>query len=308
MRRPSFHLRLCLCCVTLASLPAHAAPAPTLANGALTARFGDRGLESIADPAAGGPYRFTHDGFGVAIDGRTFDSDTLPAPARTLAAGSVTYTWTAASYHLRVVYELQPGWRFVSKQIFIDTAPASRLHVDAVTVFRSSLGEPIDSIFVPKGPRPSLGTGDYGIALRLDGARGLLAVAQNPFLHAARDGSAFTLAYQPDMDWSLDDGPFAADRGLLAPYRLTGRTLPATMQPEWTLAPTSAAPGMDRAEIDAFTRMVRAFLLVKAGKPIDVFVGWTANDYQIDVGTPEGRAEYKRVLDRAADIGAEYVL
>ena len=95
MRRPSFHLRLCLCCVALASLPAHAAPAPTLANGALTARFGDRGLESIADPAAGGPYRFTHDGFGVAIDGRTFDSDTLPAPARTLAAGSVTYAWTA---------------------------------------------------------------------------------------------------------------------------------------------------------------------------------------------------------------------
>jgi len=32
------------------------------------------------------------------------------------------------------------------------------------------------------------------------------------------------------------------------------------------------------------------------------------NDYQIDVGTPAGRAEYKRVIDRAAEMGAEYVL
>ena len=27
-------------------------------------------------------------------------------------------------------------------------------------------------------------------------------------------------------------------------------------------------------------------------------MGWTANDYQIDVGTPEGRDEYRRILDR----------
>ena len=308
MLRRTLWPALILISALLAVRPVDAAPPVTLANGTVTARFGDRGLESIADPAAGAPYRFTRDGFGVTIDGKTFDSAALPAPARTRAADRVTYAWTAGPYRLRVVYELQPGWRFVSKQIVIDAAPKPRLHVDAVTVFRSALDEPIAATFVPKSPRPSLGTGDYGIALRLADARGLLAVAQNPFLHAERDGQAFTLAYQPDMDWSLDNGPFAADRGLLAPYRLTGRTIPAAMQAEWTMAAADTAPGMDEGEVDAFTDMVRAFLLVKAEQPIDVFVGWTANDYQIDVGTPQGRTEYKRLLDRAADVGAEYVL
>ncbi len=308
MLRRTFWSALVLISALVVVRPVGAARSVTLANGTVTARFGDRGLESIADPSTGAPYRLTHDGFSVAIGGQTFDSDTLAAPARTRAADRVTYAWTASAYRLRVVYEIQSDWRFVSKQIFVDAGPEPRLHVDAVTVFRSALGEPVASTFVPKSPRPSLGTGDYGIALRLAGARGLLAVAQNPFLHVERDGQAFSLAYQPDMDWSLDDGPFAADRGLLAPYRLTGRTIPAAMQAEWTMAPADTAPGMDEGEVDAFTRLVRAFLLVKADKPIDVFVGWTANDYQIDVGTPEGRTEYKRLLDRAADVGAEYVL
>ena len=29
-------------------------------------------------------------------------------------------------------------------------------------------------------------------------------------------------------------------------------------------------------------------------------VGWDSNDYQIDVGTAAGRAEYKRMIDRCA--------
>ena len=54
--------------------------------------------------------------------------------------------------------------------------------------------------------------------------------------------------------------------------------------------------------------MVRAFLLYKPAKPLNVMVGWCVNDYQIDIATPEGRAEYKRILDTAAELGAEHVL
>ena len=54
--------------------------------------------------------------------------------------------------------------------------------------------------------------------------------------------------------------------------------------------------------------MVRSFLLYRPAKPITVFVGWCANDYQIDVGTAVGRAEYKHVIDQAAALGSEYVL
>jgi hypothetical protein len=80
------------------------------------------------------------------------------------------------------------------------------------------------------------------------------------------------------------------------------------MRPEWQLGPGAAAPGMDEAEIETFTELVRAFLVYRPERPLNVFVGWCANDYQIDVATPEGRAEYKRLIDRAAELGAEYVL
>ncbi|MGE5360979.1 MAG: hypothetical protein ACM3NQ_18325 [Bacteroidales bacterium] len=117
----------------------------------------------------------------------------------------------------------------------------------------------------------------------------------------------------------MADGPFVADRGLLAPVQLTGRRLPDRMVPEWVLAAPAppalpapstlpAQPGMDQAEIDAFTELVRAFLLVKPSKPVNVLVGWCLNDYQVDVATPEGRAEYKRIFEQASAVGADYVL
>src|SRR5204863_171628 len=81
----------------------------------------------------------------------------------------------------------------------------------------------IRDAYVPGSQHTSLGTGDYGGTLRFAGSRGLLAVVQNPFLEFRRDGNAFAIHYQPDMDWRAEYGPFASDRGLLAPVRLDGR-------------------------------------------------------------------------------------
>ena len=79
------------------------------------------------------------------------------------------------------------------------------------------------------------------------------------------------------------------------------------MTPEWQpLAP--GTPGLDDAEVAAFTGMVRAHMLYAPQTPVNVFVGWCANDYQIDVGTAAGRDEYRRVFDQAASVGAQYVL
>ena len=65
---------------------------------------------------------------------------------------------------------------------------------------------------------------------------------------------------------------------------------------------------MDEAEIAAFTDCVRAFLIDPASSPISVEVGWTLNDYQIDVGTDEGKAEYKRIIDTASALGVQTLL
>ncbi len=80
------------------------------------------------------------------------------------------------------------------------------------------------------------------------------------------------------------------------------------MLAEWKVGSADVAPGMDEAEVEAFTGMVRAFTLSRPDRPLNVFVPWCLNDYQIDIATPEGRAEYKRVLDTAAALGAEYAI
>jgi hypothetical protein len=110
------------------------------------------------------------------------------------------------------------------------------------------------------------------------------------------------------MDWDLAWGPWEADRGLLAPYEATGKVLPTEMRAEWRLEPGDNKPGMDEAEVETFTSLVRAFLLYRPTHPLNIMVGWCVNDYQVDIGTAEGRTEYKRILDMAADLGAEHVL
>ena len=292
----------------LLCLGAAGSPEPvSLGNGLVSAEFGDRGLVAISMAKPGLTVRLPRDDFEVTIDGLAIASRTLPLPEREVAGNRVTYTWSDASYRVQVVYELAPGWGFLSKQIVVEGG-AKTYRVADVVVFDTAVGEPVASQFVPRSARPALGTGDYGACLRLSAGRGLLVVAQNPFLEFRRDGQSFCLRYKPDLDWSPTNGPFVTDRGLIGLYRMTGRALPERMLAEWKVGPPDGAAGMDEAEVEAFTGMVRAFTLARPDRPVNVFVPWCLNDYQIDIATPEGRAEYARVLDTAAALGAEYAI
>jgi hypothetical protein len=283
-----------------------AAPA-RLTNGLVSAEFGDCGIAAISGATSDPAVRLPRDDFEITIDGRTFSSRTLPRPIRETRGDLVIYKWAAAPYRMRVVYQLAPGWGFISKQISIEGGSKPYRVADLV-VFDAAVGEPIAGQFVPRSARPSLGTGDYGACLRFGGGRGMLVVAQNPFLEFSRDGQTFSLRYTPDLDWNPNNGPFIADRGLIALYKMSGHVLPERMLAEWKMGPDDAAPGMDEAEVEAFTSMVRAFTLSRPERPVNVFVPWCLNDYQIDIGTPDGRAEYKRVLDTAAALGADYAI
>ena len=318
------HVHLPLSLLLLVLLPAlsRAAPAPAmLRNDRLVAHFGPRGLTAIDWGTS--HFAFPADDFSLSIGGESFDSQVLAAPARTVAKERVTYAWAAEGFRIVVTYDLQPGWSFVSKQLSVTSdrgrlqpAPAARF--DNVTVLRGAVGGSLSGTYILKGARPNLGTADYGVCLRIDQQRGLLAVVQNPFLQVevrkpvpfgkAGMSQSFAMAYKPDVEWSFADGPFVTDRALIGPYRPTGRTLPAKMLPEWNMGPNDSGPGMDEAEIAAFTEMVRAFVLAKPSRPVNVLVPWCLNDYQIDVATPEGRTEYKRILDSGAALGAEYVI
>lgn len=299
--------RVLLAAACLVLLGSGRAAAATLANDLLRVDLGARGPTALADASTGADWRILRDEFAVTIDGATYDSAALPAPVRTVAAGAATYRWRAGAFQIDVVYELLPGWRFLGKRIVV-SAPLDAYRVDRVTVFRTLLAEAPVEAHVHAPGRADLGVRDYALALRFPRAAGLLALAQNPFLETAREGATFTVAYAPDLEWRREYGPFAADRGLLVPVRLTGRRLPARMRPEWLMRDEGAGPGLDEGEVAAFTEAVRALLLYRPVEPLTIFVGWCANDYQIDIATAEGRAEYMRVLDRAAALGMKHVL
>ncbi|HWP99769.1 MAG TPA: hypothetical protein VNK92_04810 [Vicinamibacterales bacterium] len=297
-----------LLAATAAGTTGGLAQSSTLSNGRLSATFGGRGLASIADAAIGASYRFRADEFLVVVDGRAIDSRTLDRPQRRREGDTIVFAWRAEPYQVETRYTIRPGWRFVAKDLVVTSAPGERYRVDRVVPLRAELAEPVTGTYVPRSARPDLGTGDYGISLRLARGRALLALVQNPFLESRATEQAVEVAYNPDMTWRAADGPFAADRALLVPVRLTGRRLPAQMIPEWALRDGLPEDGMDEAEVAAFTEAVRASLVYQPAAPVDIVVGWCSNDYQIDIATPEGREEYRRLIDRAAEVGAEHLL
>ena len=239
-RRRPWALVLAMCALAV-TMP-EARRAPTIGNGRISIVFGDRGISAITDIGIGRVFKLKDDGFRLVIDGVALDSATLGRPRQTATEGRMVYTWTSGGYEIAVTYEIEPAWRFVSKQIAIVKAPAATYRVNEVHVFRDELFEPIADRYVPTSGRTSLGTGDYGVFLRFADARGLLAAVQNPFLQTEASGAAFAVRYAPDMEWRSDYGPFVADRGMLAPYKQTGRLLPSRMPAEWVLPSRGAGP------------------------------------------------------------------
>jgi hypothetical protein len=282
-----------------------------LSNEKVRAEFDGHGLASIEDLALGKSFHFREDNFSIVIDGREIRSEALATTGPRKGGNHLTYRYTSDLYTVEVVYELRPGWRFVSKQLFITGEPGSRFRVNRVTLFRVTLRSPTHDIYVVRRPKPRLETKDYGAFLRFDGSHGLFVLVQNPFLEFQPKGDSFAIHYSPEMNWQASYGPFASDIGCLGPYALTGRRLPEKMLAEWKLpngALTQTESGPDEAEIQAFTECVRAFLLHKPAKPLKIHVAWCENDYQIDIDSPAGREEHRRILDRAAELGVEYVL
>lgn len=305
MRRATLLYALFLCAALIGG--ARVARAQLLQNSHLRANFGPRGLVALTDIADAHTDRLQRDDIAITIGDQVIDSRMLAAPVVTRAPHALSYRYTAGTYRIDVTYELKPGWHFVSKQIGITALVARRYMVNDVSLFRTTLATQPLNVYRPMSAKPSLGTLEYGAAVRLSSRRSLLIIAQNPFLRSTIDGREFAMQYAPQMEWSGGYGNFMSDRGFIAPVRLSGRTLPAEMTPEWRTV-QSGASGLDEAEVAAFTGMVRSMFIYEPASPLNVFVGWTANDYQIDVGTAAGRDEYLRVLDQAKAVGARYVL
>jgi len=291
-----------------------------LRNAATTATFGANGLLSVEDVQSNSLIGIKRDAWSMVIDGKTLNSKDVRPEVRKVSDGEIAYTYDLQGYRIEAVYQLKPGWRFVGKQIKVMRAPNESYTIHRVVPWDLTVQSSVISDFVPSTYVPQFGETveqsrkrlpgkDFGEFLRLAGNEGAMLTIQNPFLDVRRDGQTLAIAYAPEMEWRQSWGDFESDLACIGAYRLTGRRLPREMVLEWHL-PLAQPPadGMDEAEVTAFTSCVREFLIDPSPTPISVEVGWTLNDYQIDVGTEEGRAEYKRIIDTASQLGIQTLL
>ena len=313
MKHPRLiHLSL-LATVSWLAFPVNASSSSrlTLRNDLLAAEFDANGLVRLTVPATAQVLELAGESASLTVNGEKLTVPGLKLTRTRLRKESVTYTYAAGDKQLEVIYELKPSWQFVSKQFRLTLPPGSTCRVDTLEMFRAQFATPI-----ARDQKPSSGSGAVFLRLgptNLPPTHGAFLALQNPFLKWERIGQQAAMSYAPDLEWRASYGPFASDRVCLGLYKLTGIEFPARNLPEWKYVrdPEHAfdgKPSLDQAEFDAMTRCVDAFALFRPKKSLRVHVPWCENDYQVDVATPAGRTEWKRILDQCAAVGCDHTL
>jgi hypothetical protein len=289
-----------------------AADTAKLNNGMLEVQVDGGRLSRIEDLKSKHVVRLDGEHAVLTVEGKTLDTAILKVRATSADQHSVSVSYDDGPGELRVVYELRPGWRFVSKQIVFGPAANQQVKIDSLQLVEAKLSNTVLS-------ERRMAGGKRGVFLRMGEADqttptwGMAAAIQNPFMQWSLKDGQLSMAYLPTMQWRGAWGAFESDRAIIGLYGMSGHTLPEGMIGEWKYerdVDTTLAkrPKVDQAEIAALTDIYRAFLLYRSAKNTRIHVGWCENDYQIDVGTPEGRTEYKRIIDQAAAVGCDYIL
>ncbi len=278
-----------------------------LSNEIIKVEFSDAGLESVTQIESGFRLNIEEDNFLIIIDDDTISSESLTNRKITVKDGIRTEACLVGDYQIEVVYELQPGWEFLSKQVFINHAKKESFRVQIVNPWLLKLENSIDE-------QQDVTGGRYGKILRYsDQKTGSFFLIQNPYTQYSFEDGMIDGEYTAEMLWDLSTGAFVTDRACLGLYNLTGNTSRHDILHEWSYTAdpeTFVNEGirMDYAEIRAITDCASAFVMIDPKKSTKVHIGWCENDYQIDVAKPEGRKEYLRIIDQAAAVGCENVL
>ncbi|KAH8055502.1 hypothetical protein JL721_10231 [Aureococcus anophagefferens] len=141
-------------------------------------------------------------------------------------------------------------------------------------------------------------TGGAAIAAfgRVGGRSGFFASVANPFFNVDVDASfGLTLRYDTFGSCAVEGGAYAAEPAVLGATRLQ----------RYEYGPVNLG---ERA---AFVACVEAYLLdgaMRKNATVKVNVAWDESDYQLDVATAEGRAEYDRIFASNAALGITHVV
>ncbi len=296
------------------SLPSLVLATPVLSNQFLRAEFSGPRLAALVDARTGFRLRFESDDSSLKVGGRMVVLTRLPAADVKSSMNTLSFVYNDLEYTIKVIYELRPDWRFLSKQIVIEPAGRGEYRVNEIAAFRSRIGPAI------RDELPLSARATWGAALRFDRMGGAAApgfgaflLYQNPFNIWKRDGQSIESSYAPEIDWKPEYGPYVSDRFCIGLYPLSGVTFPARAVPEWTFVADyrkylEENPRIDATEAGALMECVRSFLLYRPEKSVRVHVPWCENDYQIDVASPEGWTEFQHIIDQAVEVGCQYTL
>jgi len=311
----------CMCELTITFLflmalprPAASQSARTLSNDGIRAEFAGAHLAALIDLRSGFSIRFADETFSLTVDADKIDAKSLVPGDVQSDRQRFTCSYRGLHFNVKVIYELRLGWRFLSKQIVLEPLTAAAYRVNEIEAFAAGIAPAVRDEF-------PLSRGSWGTLFRFarDGsvsskpAFGAFFVYQNPFNVWKKDGQAIAASYAPEIDWKSTYGLYISDRFCIGLYPLSGTVFPARAVPEWTFVPDyqyylAENPRIDMAEADALVECVRSFLLYRPQKGVRVHVPWCENDYQIDVANQEGWEEYKRIIDRAVELGCQYTL
>ena len=249
-----------------------------LRNDKIKVELDQKGLIAIEDLRLRKRIIFQSDRFSLTINNHALNNDSLSAIDIRQSGEKIKYTYKIDPYTIDVEYELKSDWRFVSKQIFVNSLIKTDIRIKKIEVFNSEIFESPVSEYIPRTKRPQLGLKEYGAFLRFEDATGMFVVVQNPFLDYKREGKSLSVSYAPDMEWEFEYGPFSSDRGCIGTYRLTGQCVSAKLIPEWKwtggIIPLTDEE-QDWAEIDAFTNCVKSFILNRPGKSVKINAAWS---------------------------------
>ena len=287
----------------------------TLENEKIRADFDDQGLISIYDKQLDQTLAFSTDHWSFVIDHHLIDSRHLPAQKHVRDADGLRFFFREGEFRVEVVYQLKPGWRFVTKQLLVTPQKSEVYTVRHMNVFHGRLEKEPRDIFtagLEDKVKKARGLGDYAAFLRMNDQWGGMIMMQNPFSIWEYEDGEFSLDYRSDIIWRTEYGSFASDRACVGTYALTGKLSPGRMghriswllEPEWSRVEEK----IDMGEIAAAIECVRSFLLYRPSKSVRIHIPWCENDYQINVAIENGQAQFKRIVDSASALGIRHML
>ncbi|KAJ9444402.1 hypothetical protein DIPPA_05933 [Diplonema papillatum] len=135
---------------------------------------------------------------------------------------------------------------------------------------------------------------EIGSFMRFADGTSLYATVKTPFgLHTFADG-VLTVGYSGATNHTAGEGTVV----------LPGAVLGMSFADKYTLP-----SGVSVREAADFKDLIRAYMWTKpATKTLKLNCAWDENDYQIDYATAAGRAEYKRIIDQASNLGLSHLI